>query len=345
MMLLLSIESSCDETSTAVLEDGYKIKSNIVASQVEIHKRFGGVVPELASRQHLESIIPITEGAIKEAGINLENIEAVAVTKGPGLMGSLLVGLSVAKAIAFVRGIPFIGVNHLEGHLLSILLEKPEIKFPYISLVVSGGHTNLYFVKEIGNYKLLGKSVDDAAGEAFDKVAKMLGLGYPGGPVIDELSMEGDPEAIPFPRAYMQEKPFHFSFSGLKTAVLSYLKKNGLYDEETKRAKIKKISKKHLSDLAASFEKAVVDVLVDKAIEAADKRECSSIAIAGGVACNRGLRLELKKRADEKGLTVYYPSNKLCLDNAAMVGIAGYFRILKGERDKFDLDATARLEL
>ena len=335
-MLLLSIESSCDETSTAVLEDGYKIKSNIVASQVEIHKRFGGVVPELASRQHLESIIPITEGAIKEAGINLENIEAVAVTKGPGLMGSLLVGLSVAKAIAFVRGIPFIGVNHLEGHLLSILLEKPEIKFPYISLVVSGGHTNLYFVKEIGNYKLLGKSVDDAAGEAFDKVAKMLGLGYPGGPVIDELSMEGDPEAIPFPRAYMQEKPFHFSFSGLKTAVLSYFKKS---------AKIKKISKKHLSDLAASFEKAVVDVLVDKAIEAADKRECSSIAIAGGVACNRRLRLELKKRSDEKGLTVYYPSNKLCLDNAAMVGIAGYFRILKGERDKFDLDATARLEL
>jgi len=344
-MLLLSIESSCDETSVAILEDGYKLRSNIVTSQIEIHKRFGGVVPELASRHHLETIIPITEEALKEAKINLGDIEAIAVTCGPGLLGSLLVGISVAKAIASVRGIPFVGVNHLEGHLLSILLENPDIKFPYISLVVSGGHTNLYFVKKIGEYELLGRSVDDAAGEAFDKVAKMLGLGYPGGPIIDELSIKGDGEAISFPKANMPDKPFNFSFSGLKTAVLSYLKKNSLYDEVVKRAKVKKISSKHLSDIAASFQKAVVDVLANKTVQAAEKMKCSTISIAGGVACNRGLRAELKRRADEMGLKVHFPSPEFCIDNAAMIGIAGYYKILRGERDKFDLNATARLDL
>lgn len=344
-MLLLGIESSCDETSVAVLEDGLKIKSNIVASQVDIHKRFGGVVPELASRQHLEDIIPTTEEALKEAETDLGDIKAIAVTYGPGLLGSLLVGLSVAKSISIVKGIPFVGVNHLEGHLLSVFFENPDINFPYISLVVSGGHTNIYFVKEIANYQLLGRSVDDAAGEAFDKVAKMLDLGYPGGPVIDRLSKEGNKKAIHFPKANMPDNPFNFSFSGLKTSVLAYLKKNNLYDEATKKAKVKKISNEHLSDIVACFQKAVVDVLADKVVSAAEKMKCLTIAIAGGVACNNGLRTELKKRGDENGIKVHFPSPKLCVDNAAMVGLAGYYKILKGERSRFDLNAKARLEL
>ena len=283
--------------------------------------------------------------ALKEAKTDLGDIEAIAVTYGPGLLGSLLVGLSVAKAISLVRGIPFVGINHLEGHLLSALLETPDINFPYVSLVVSGGHTNIYFVKEIGSYRLLGRSIDDAAGEAFDKVAKMLDLGYPGGPVIDRLSKEGNKKATNFPKANMPDNPLNFSFSGLKTSVLTYLKKNNFYDESTKKVKVKKISNQQISDIAACFQKAVVDVLADKVISAAKTMKCSTIAVSGGVACNSGLRAELKKREEENGIKVHFPSAKLCIDNAAMVGLAGYYKILKGERSSFDLNAKARLEL
>lgn len=344
-MFLLAIESSCDETAAAVIEDGTRILSSIVASQTDVHSKYGGVVPELASRAHLESIVPVVDEALEQANIELADIEAVAVTYGPGLVGSLLVGVSFAKAITFVNKKPLVAVNHLEGHLLSSIIEYGIPEFPYITLVVSGGHSNIYLVKNIGDYQLLGFTVDDAAGEAFDKVAKMLGLGYPGGPLIDKAATNGREGAVQFPRPYLREKKYCFSFSGLKTAVLTYLKKEGLYDSKTKLPVDGKITEQIKSDIARNFQDAVVDVLVDKTISAAIEYGCGTITIAGGVACNSRLREEMKRLSSEKNIKVLYPSLSYCIDNAAMIGIAGYYRYIKGERADMTLNAVARVKL
>lgn len=329
-MLVLAIESSCDETSAAVIDGGQKTLSNVVSSQTEIHRKYGGIVPELASRKHIETIIPIIREALLQAGITLDQVEGLAVTNGPGLIGSLLVGLSVGKAIAYARDLPFVGVNHVEGHLSAILLEEHRLQFPFVGLVVSGGHTCLYRVDDLGSYTWLGGTRDDAAGEAFDKVAKLLNLGYPGGPVIDEVSRGGNPEAIPFPRAFISRNSFDFSFSGIKTSVLHYVRKN---------------PHARVEDIAASFQEAIVDVLIWKAVQAARELNFSRVVLSGGVASNTRLRNRVRQEAEKEGLEVSIPSPVLCTDNAAMIGVIGHYYLERGRRSPITLNAFSNLPI
>lgn len=332
-MLVLGIETSCDDTAAAVLEDGRKIRANLISSQDEIHGPYGGVVPELASRQHVRHVLPIIDGALKKAGVALSGIGGIAVTRGPGLVGSLLVGLSVAKGIAYRWSIPYVGVNHLEAHLLAILLER-ELSFPYLCLLASGGHTLLYIVRNFGDYRWLGGTRDDAAGEAFDKAAKMMGLGYPGGRRIDRLAAHGGPTTIRFPRARLKEGSYDFSFSGLKTAVWHYLRGLSEGEREAQQA-----------DIAASFQEAVVDMLVGPTLRAARELDIKRIVLAGGVAANSRLRQKMTQAGKAEGTEVYFPSLALCTDNGAMIALAGYHALNRGRRDDIRLNADADLTL
>jgi len=327
--LILGIETSCDETAAAVTSGGDTILSNVVWSQVAIHHPYGGVVPELASRKHMEKIVPVVEQALADAGADSESIHGVAVTCGPGLVGALLVGLSFAKAFAYTTGLPLTGVNHLQGHIAAIYLEPDPPLFPFVALLVSGGHTNLYYVSGPMEFEHMGQTRDDAAGEAFDKVAKLLGLGYPGGMVIDELSQQGDPGRIRFPRVFLDKNGFDFSFSGLKTAVARYVQN----EEEDSRS---------IPDIAAGFQEAVVDVLVHKGISAAKARGCRHIALVGGVASNSRLRERIRQEGAAAGITVHIPSPELCTDNAAMIAVVGYHQLAKGARSSLDLDAYSK---
>jgi len=332
-MLVLGIETSCDDTAAAVLEDGRKVRANLISSQDEIHSPYGGVVPELASRQHVRHILPVIDGALTKAGVGLSEIGGIAVTRGPGLVGSLLVGLSVAKGIAYRWGIPCVGVNHLEAHLLAIFLER-ELSFPYLSLLASGGHTLLYVVRNFGDYRYLGGTRDDAAGEAFDKVAKMMGLGYPGGRAIDQLARNGNPAAIRFPRARLKKGFYDFSFSGVKTAVWHYLKELSEIPRETRQA-----------DIAASFQESVVDMLVQPTLRAARELDIRQIVLAGGVAANSRLRQKMTQVGETEGSEVYFPSLALCTDNGAMIALAGHHLLKTGRRDDIRLNADADLTL
>ena len=336
-MKVLAIETSCDDTAAAVVLDGRKILSNIVSSQVPIHQKYGGVVPELASRKHIESIVPIVTEALEKAKVTLKEIDGIAVTQGPGLVGSLLVGLSFAKSVAFATGLPFIGVNHVEAHLSAIFLEEKPPKFPFIGLVVSGGHTSLYRMDGFGKYVRLGQTRDDAAGEAFDKVAKLLGLGYPGGPVIDELSRTGNPKAIRFPRPVLSRNSLDFSFSGLKTAVVNYVKVHPEPPESYPKELIK--------DIVSSFQEAVVEVLVKKTVQAAQRQGLKRVVLSGGVAANQRLRQRIKEDSLEQKLKVYLPSPSFCTDNAAMVGVIGYEYLKRGMRSPLSLNAFSNLPL
>jgi N6-L-threonylcarbamoyladenine synthase len=329
LMLLLSIESSCDETAAAVVGDGRTVLSNIIASQVAVHAEYGGVVPEIASRKHLEAISYIILEALRKASVTLEDIEGVSVTQGPGLAGALLVGISTAKAIAYARNLPIIGVHHIEGHLFAVFLERP-VEFPFVALVVSGGHTHIYKVSGFGRYETLGQTLDDAAGEAFDKVAKIMGLPYPGGAVIDRLAAFGDPRSVRLPRPMLNDGSFNFSFSGLKTAVLTYLRKNPVTGDEHS-----------LHDLSASFQEAVCDVLVAKTAAAIKSTGIKRLVVAGGVACNSGLRSGMNDLASREGIDLYIPSPLLCADNAAMTAVPGDFYLEKGIRSDFGMDARA----
>lgn len=334
-MRILAIESSCDDTSTAVFDNG-EVRANVVLSQDDVHRPYGGVVPELASRSHMRTILPLIDTALEKAGTTLDGIDAVVATYGPGLVGSLLVGLNTAKAIAFAQGLPFLGVNHLEGHLLSPLIEA-DVDFPYVGLVVSGGHTSLYLAEDYGRYQHLGSTRDDAAGEAFDKVAKLMGLGFPGGKVIDELARRGDPTAIAFPRARLKNagngSRFDFSFSGIKTAVALWLQEHCL-DSDSARA-----------DLAASFQEAIVDMLLETSFAALQALGCKTLAIAGGVSANSRLRARATILGEQNGVQVVIPPMRYCTDNAAMIAYAGWKRLLRGEQHDLDLNAIADLPL
>ena len=332
-MLVLGVETSCDDTAAAVLRDGRAILANVVSSQDQVHGPYGGVVPELASRHHIQNILPIVDGALRKAGIELSDLDGIAVTYGPGLVGSLLVGLSLVKGISFRSGIPYVGVNHLEAHLLAIHLEH-DVPFPYVALLASGGHTLLYWVKNLGEYVHLGGTRDDAAGEAYDKVAKMMELGYPGGRAIDSLARRGDRKAIRFPRARIKKCPYEFSFSGIKTAVWHYLKAQPPKQWESQKA-----------DIAASFQEAMVDMLVAPTMKAALACGVRRIVLSGGVAANSRLREKMKEQADAEGLDVFFPSPKFCTDNGAMIALTGYHRLKRGRRDDFCLNADAGLTL
>ncbi len=333
-MLVLGIESSCDDCAAAVVEDGLRIRSQAIHSQFEVHRPYGGVVPELASRNHLDQIVPVIDRAVDEAGVGWADLDGIAVTYGPGLVGSLLVGLSAAKALAFALDRPFCGVNHLEGHLLAAFLENPAIPFPFLGLIVSGGHTSLYRVEEFGSYHLLGQTRDDAAGEAFDKVAKLLGLGYPGGVAIDRLAREGNPTAFEFPRGMSRSGDLDFSFSGLKTSVRYFVERHG----ET-------FVQDRLADLAASFQEAVVESLLAKLRRAVEGTGIRRIVLSGGVAANSRLRERLEEASRADDLEIHIPSPSLCTDNAAMIAAVGTRRLLRGEVSPLSLNAEANLPL
>ncbi|MBR9985076.1 MAG: tRNA (adenosine(37)-N6)-threonylcarbamoyltransferase complex transferase subunit TsaD [Desulfosarcina sp.] len=332
-MIVLGIESSCDETAAAVVCDGHEVRSSVVASQVAVHHPYGGVVPELASRKHIEAIVPVVNGAVAKAGITADQIDGVAVTQGPGLVGSLLVGFSFAKGFAYAHKIPWIGVDHLEGHIDSVFLEPNPPPFPFVALLVSGGHTSIYHVTSHQDFHPLGQTRDDAAGEAYDKVAKMLGLGYPGGEVIDRLAAQGDPEKFFFTRPFLDKEQFDFSFSGIKTAVSRHVQTHPKTYQEDQ------------THIAAGFQAAVVEVLSYKIIHAARKKGCRHLAVVGGVAANRGLRTIVTRDAADAGITVHIPSLDLCGDNAAMVAAVGYHRLKAGERAGMDEDVYSRVRL
>lgn len=332
--LILAIESSCDETAAAVVKNGRTILSNVISSQIALHTLYGGVVPEIASRKHIEKINQVIEEALAEAQVTLDDIDAVGVTYGPGLVGALLVGVAEAKAIAYGRKLPLVGVHHIEGHVSANYIEHPDLEPPFLCLIVSGGHTHLVIVKDYGEFEILGRTHDDAAGEAFDKVARAIGLGYPGGPKIDKLSKEGNPDAIVFPRAKIGDNPYDFSFSGVKSAVLNYLNQAQMKGEEVNRA-----------DLAASFQKAVVDVLVEHTMQAAQDYQMKKVAIAGGVASNGTLREAMEKACEKNGFQFYRPSPIYCTDNGAMIGVAAYYEYKKGVRHGWDLNAVPNLKL
>jgi N6-L-threonylcarbamoyladenine synthase len=332
-MLVLGIESSCDETAAALVEDGRHIRGDAVSSQVAVHQTYGGVVPEIASRYHVTNLIPVLETALAQAGATLDDVGGIAVTRGPGLVGALLVGVQAAKAIAWARGLPLVGVNHLEGHLSAVFLDAARVpSFPHLALLVSGGHSEIVVVRDFGRYQLLGATRDDAAGEAFDKVGKMLGLGYPAGPIIDRLAATGDPRAVKLPRA-MRGKGLDFSFSGLKTWMSTYLRDHGLPTGQA------------LNDLCASFQAAVVEQLISKTVEALEAHRLPQLVLAGGVACNRGLRAAAQQKSAELGFELFIPPPARCTDNAAMIACAGYHHLMRGERADLSLNATATLPL
>ncbi|MEN6372370.1 MAG: tRNA (adenosine(37)-N6)-threonylcarbamoyltransferase complex transferase subunit TsaD [Armatimonadota bacterium] len=325
-MKILGIETSCDETSAAIIEDGRTVLSNVVSSQIDLFQRFGGVVPEVASRRHVELINPVVQQALDEAKMGFSDLEAVAIINRPGLIPALIVGVSAAKAIAWAANLPLVGVHHLEAHIYANFLVNPDIEFPVVCLIVSGGHSDIVYMSGHGQYEMLARTRDDAAGEAFDKSARAMGLGYPGGPLIDKLSEEGNPKAVRFPRARVGDS-LDFSFSGLKTAVIRYLQKQ----EEGVT----------LQDVAASFQQAVIDVLVKNTFEAAKQKNVKRVLVAGGVAANKGLQKQMKERGEELGILVSAPLPKLCTDNAAMAATAGYYRYMMGERSGLDLDSYA----
>ena len=376
-MPVLGIETSCDETAASVVKDGREILSNVVASQVAIHRKFWGVVPEIASRKHLELINPVISEALLEAEIGFSDLDGIAVTYGPGLVGALLVGLSTAKAIAYSNDLPFIGINHLEGHIYANYLEHPSLKPPFLSLIVSGGHSDLVHVKDHGKYEVLGRTRDDASGEAFDKIAKFLKLGYPGGPIIDKLSKKGNPEAIFFPRSCFKDKEtLDFSFSGIKTAVVNYVTKHRVQSPprgsrvpsgreakspapEQVRCGAGKVQSQDqpprrlstidyrlsTADLAASFQEAIVDMLIKNTLRAAKIKRVKKIVLAGGVASNSRLRKRLKEDATVRGIRLYYPREELCTDNAAMIACCGYYKLKEGIESNLSLNAVANLSL
>jgi len=347
--LTLGIETSCDETAASVLEDGRKIRSSVIASQDAVHAPYGGVVPELASRRHIDAIWPVVREALARADATLHDVDGIAVTAGPGLIGSLLVGLSFAKALAFALDIPLVGVNHLEGHLYAALLDHQDLTFPFTALIASGGHTHLYQATAPGQYRLLGRTRDDAAGEAFDKVAKFLGLGYPGGPQLEQRARQGDPRAIRFPRPMRQHESYDFSFSGLKTAVVNYVREAtaGARDAATGAwgPGAAGLSAAEVADICAGFQEAVVETLARTAVAAARAARSRRIVLAGGVACNARLRVELTERAADEGIEVFVPSPSLCTDNAAMIAAAGAPRLQRGERAPLSISADADLTL
>ncbi|MEI3192493.1 MAG: tRNA (adenosine(37)-N6)-threonylcarbamoyltransferase complex transferase subunit TsaD [Lachnospiraceae bacterium] len=333
-IVILGIESSCDETAASIVRNGREVLSNVISSQIALHTLYGGVVPEIASRKHIEKINVVIEQALSEAQMTLDDLDAIGVTYGPGLVGALLVGVSEAKAIAYAKKLPLIGVHHIEGHISANYIENKDLEPPFACLVVSGGHTHLVIVKDYGKYEIVGRTRDDAAGEAFDKVARAIGLGYPGGPKIDRVSKEGNPDAIAFPRAKVADSAYDFSFSGLKSAVLNYL--NG--------CKMKNIPIVQ-ADVAASFQKAVVDVLVDHAMHAVEEYGFKKFAIAGGVASNSALRAAMEEACRKRGVAFYHPSPVFCTDNAAMIGSAAYYEYLAGTRSGWDLNAVPNLKL
>lgn len=331
-MKILAFESSCDETSCAVIEDGRRILSNVISTQVPIHKKFGGVVPEIASRHHIEDVLPVSIEALEQANCDWQDVDAIAVTQGPGLVGALLVGVAAAKAAAWALGKPLIAVNHMEGHIFANLLQYPDLEPPFLALVVSGGHTMIVIVKDYNTFQLLGQTRDDAAGEAFDKIARVMGYPYPGGPHIDRLAKEGNPDAIHFPMGLAKEHNFDFSFSGLKSAVINYLHTADMKKEPVNQA-----------DVAASFQKAVVNVLVEKAMKALEVTGLTTIALAGGVAANSGLREALKAECDKRGIRMCRPDSILCTDNGAMIGCRAYYMAQAGDYAPMTLNADPRL--
>ena len=333
-ILTLGIESSCDETSVSVVKNGREILSNVIDTQIPIHEKYGGVVPEIASRNHIEAISRVTKKALEEANVKFEDIDAITPTYGPGLVGALLVGLSYAKALSFAINKPLVGVNHIQGHIAANYITYPELKPPFLCVMTSGGNTQLIHVKNYTEFEVLGKTRDDAIGEAFDKVARAVGLGYPGGPKVDKAAKEGNPHAMEFPRAKVADSPYDFSFSGLKSAVLNYINHAKMTGEEI-----------YVPDLVASFQNAVVDVLVSRAITAAKEYGYKKLAIAGGVASNSALRAAMKEACDKNGITFYHPSPIFCTDNAAMIGAAAYYEYKKGNRSGWDLNAVPNLKL
>ena len=332
--LVLAIESSCDETAAAVVKNGREVLSNVISSQIALHTLYGGVVPELASRKHMEKINLVVEQALKEAGKTLDEIDVIGVTYGPGLVGALLVGVAHAKALAYAKGLPLVGVHHIEGHICANYIEHPDLEPPFLCLVVSGGHTHLVVVEDYGKFRILGRARDDAAGEAFDKVARAIGLGYPGGPKIDAVSKQGNPKAYDFPRGKMEDNPYDFTFSGPKSAVLNTINGAKMKGEEVVQA-----------DVAASFQQAVVDVLVGHTMEAAKNLSIDKVAIAGGVASNSALRSAMEEACKKAGKSFYRPSPILCTDNAAMIGCGAYYEYMAGRRDGWDLNAIPNLKL
>lgn len=332
-LTILAIETSCDETSVAVVRNGREVLANTISTQIALHEQYGGVVPEIASRMHVEKINLVIKEALKTAGLALDDIDVVGVTYGPGLVGALLVGVMAAKSIAFAKSKPLVGVHHIEGHIAANYIAHPELEPPFLCLVVSGGHTHLVHVKDYTTYEIMGRTRDDAAGEAYDKVARAMGLSYPGGPKIDKLAKEGNKEAIKFPRA-MQDGSYDFSFSGLKSAVLNYINGCKMKGEPI-----------NVADVAAAFQASVTDVLVGKTLQLAEEKNIPKIALAGGVAANQGLREAMQKACDEKGKKLYYPELILCTDNAAMIGCAAYYEYLKGTRADMSLNAVPNLPI